>query len=130
MTQEEKAKAYDYAVAYAKSELDCMDEDYRCVNITKDDVISMYAKLFPELREDKDVKLNRKLIYGLRSLMRLGNNTFAGADIEDCIDYLERLKAEESVLSEINVEYGDNVDFSNEAISFIYGGDGLSLIHI
>ena len=95
MTQEEKAKAYDDAVAHAKRVLDGLAEDYRCDCVTKDDVRFQYSTLFPlekDLKEDEDTLANRKLIYGLKCFIRQGKNTFAGTDIGDLIDYLERVK--------------------------------------
>lgn len=90
MTIEEKAKAYDDAVTHAKKVLDGLAEDYLCTHMTKDDVRYQYSQLFPELREDEDTMVNRKLIYGLKSLLQQGKETFAGADIEDLIYYLEK----------------------------------------
>ena len=95
MTDTEKAKAYDEAVAYAKRVLDCLAEDYRCTCMTKDDIINQYSRLFPHeeaFQDDEDSFACRKLIYGLRSLIQQGKETFAGADIEDLIDYLEKKK--------------------------------------
>lgn len=95
MTIEEKAKAYDNAVNYAKEVLDGLAEDYRCTYMTKDSIMYHYSKLFPnekEFRDDEDSFANRKLIYGLKSLLQQGKETFAGADIEDLIYYLENKK--------------------------------------
>ena len=97
MTIEEKAKAYDDAVNYAKEVLDGLAEDYRCTYMTKDSIMYHYSKLFPnekEFRDDEDSFANRKLIYGLKSLLQQGKETFAGADIEDLIYYLERKTSE------------------------------------
>ena len=93
MTDTEKAKAYDEAVAYAKRVLDCLAEDYRCTHMTKDDIINQYSRLFPHeeaFQDDEDSFAYRKLIYGLKSLIQQGKETFAGADITDLIDYLEK----------------------------------------
>lgn len=95
MTDTEKAKAYDDAVAYAKRVLDCLAEDYRCTHMTKDDIINQYSRLFPHeeaFQDDEDSFACRKLIYGLKSLLQQGKETFAGADITDLIDYLEKKK--------------------------------------
>lgn len=93
MTDTEKAKAYDEAVAYAKRVLDGLAEDYRCTHMTKDDIINQYSRLFPNeeaFQDDEDSFACRKLIYGLKSLIQQGKETFAGADITDLIDYLEK----------------------------------------
>lgn len=93
MTDTEKAKAYDEAVAYAKRVLDGLAEDYRCTHMTKDDIINQYSRLFPHeeaFQDDEDSFAYRKLIYGLKSLLQQGKETFAGADITDLIDYLEK----------------------------------------
>lgn len=93
MTDTEKAKAYDEAVAYAKRVLDGLAEDYRCTHMTKDDIINQYSRLFPHeeaFQDDEDSFAYRKLIYGLKSLIQQGKETFAGADITDLIDYLEK----------------------------------------
>lgn len=93
MTTEEKAKAYDDAVNYAKQVLDGLAEDYRCTYMTKDHIRNHYSKLFPNevaFRDDEDSFANRKLIYGLKSLLQQGKETFAGVDIEDLIYYLEK----------------------------------------
>ena len=95
MTDTEKAKAYDEAVAYAKRILDGLAEDYRCTHMTKDDIKNQYSRLFPHeeaFQDDEDSFACRKLIYGLKSLIQQGKETFAGADITDLIDYLERKK--------------------------------------
>ncbi|MBP5456542.1 MAG: hypothetical protein J6Y37_08580 [Paludibacteraceae bacterium] len=95
MTDTEKAKAYDEAVAYAKRVLDGLAEDYRCTHMTKDDIKNQYSRLFPHeeaFQDDEDSFACRKLIYGLKSLIQQGKETFAGADITDLIDYLERKK--------------------------------------
>lgn len=102
MTVEEKALAYDEAVARAKRTLDCLAEDYLCTHMTKDDVRYQYAQLFPEFREDEDTMMMRKLIYGLQTLLKQGKETFAGADIEDLLDYLER---ESNKKDESKVDY-------------------------
>ena len=97
MTIEEKAKAYDDAVNYAKEVLDGLAEDYRCTYMTKDNIRDQYSRMFPseeEFRDSEDSFANRKLIYGLKSLLQQGKETFAGADIEDLIDYLERKESE------------------------------------
>ena len=94
-TIEEKAKAYDESVAYAKRVLDDLAEDYRCTHMTKDDIKNQYSRLFPHedaFRDDEDSFVRRKLIYGLRSLIQQGKETFAGADIGDLINYLEKKK--------------------------------------
>lgn len=96
----EKAKAYDDAVEYAKRVLDGLSEDYLCTHMTKDDIRNQYSRLFPNeaaFQDDEDSFANRKLIYGLKSLLQQGKETFAGADIEDLIYYLEKKKPENVV---------------------------------
>ena len=93
MTQEEKAKAYDEAVDYAKRSLSRLSEDYRCEILTKDGIRYNYSKLFPgeeEFRTDSNEWLKMKLIVGLESLLKQGKETFAGADIEAMIEYLKK----------------------------------------
>lgn len=107
MTIEEKAKAYDDAVNYAKEVLDGLAEDYRCTYMTKDAIRNQYSRMFPNevaFHDDEDSFANRKLIYGLKSLLQQGKETFAGADIEDLIDYLERKKSEKVVGVTVNGE--------------------------
>ena len=103
----EKAKAYDDAVEYAKRVLDGLSEDYLCTHMTKDDIRNQYSRLFPNeaaFQDDEDSFANRKLIYGLKSLLQQGKETFAGADIEDLIYYLERKKPENVVSVKANNE--------------------------
>ena len=117
MTIEEKAKAYDDAVNYAKEALDGLAEDYRCTYMTKDSIMYHYSKLFPneeEFRDDEDSFANRKLIYGLKSLLQQGKETFAGADIEDLIYYLERKKSGKVDSVTVN---GTPVPMENKAVN-------------
>jgi len=117
MTHEEKAKAYDDAVTYAKKVLDGLAEDYRCTYMTKDNIRDQYSRLFPNevaFRDDEDSFANRKLIYGLKSLLQQGKETFAGADIEDLIYYLERKTSGKIVGVTLN---GTPVPTENNAVN-------------
>ena len=101
MTDTEKAKAYDDAVNHAKKALDGLAEDYHCSHLTKDDIRYQYSRLFPNedaFRDDEDSFACRKLIYGLKSLIQQGKETFAGVDIDDLIRYLEEKKEREPMI--------------------------------
>jgi hypothetical protein len=117
MTIEEKAKAYDDAVTQAKRVLDGLAEDYRCTYMTKDDIRNQYSRLFPNevtFQDDEDSFANRKLIYGLKSLLQQGKETFAGVDIEDLINYLERKTSGKIVGVTLN---GTPVPTENNAVN-------------
>lgn len=71
----------------AKKTLDSLDENYRCHELTKDDIRGIYARLFPELDETEEEKIRKALIFAVRDWDYVN-----GIESKKVIAYLENLK--------------------------------------
>lgn len=86
MTQKEKARAYDEAVKKVKDYYEGKTKMYS-------DVDKTLNLLFPELKEDKDEKIRKSIISGLKYLeTEFGWDAVGDVDILDAYDWLEKQK--------------------------------------
>ena len=90
MTQEEKAKAYDEALALMK---DCApDKDgYICVRP---------CDIFPELKESEDEKIRKAILDYLTIMWGNSQDDVCGIHVEDAISWLEKQKPINPTLKE------------------------------
>jgi len=106
MTQEEKAKAYDKAIEYAKDLLQHTDENYVCKDYHKKDMEYLFRNLFPELKESEDERIKGKIIDILKKSP--GCCWYGQKEKDDCIAYLEKQKEQKTTEWNIhNAKKGD-----------------------
>lgn len=98
MTQEEKAKAYDEALALAKRLIsnNCTEVEKLCLEC-----------IFPELKESEDERIRKWL---LECVENLSNGNFIEVSKQDVLSYLEKQKEQPSLppnLDKAAEEYAD-----------------------
>ena len=72
----------------AKKTLDSLDENYRCHELTKDDIRIIYSRLFPELAESE----NERIIKTLQEYVKNRNWPLNGPTQAEALAWLEKQK--------------------------------------
>ena len=72
----------------AKKTLDSLDENYRCHELTKDDIRGIYSRLFPELAESED----ERIIKTLQEYVKNRNWPLNGPTQDEALAWLEKQK--------------------------------------
>lgn len=76
----------------AKKTLDSLDENYRCHELTKDDIRIIYSRLFPELAESEDERIRKELIFFLKKEIPQCSIKEHADKLNEFVSYLEKQK--------------------------------------
>lgn len=94
MKQEEKARAYDEALAKAKEQY-----NYPCMR----SCMGILEEIFPELKESEDEKIRKELIRSFKSLNTI--KVWNGIERTDIIAWLEKQAEQKSAWSRDDEQY-------------------------
>lgn len=94
----------------AKKTLDSLDENYRCHELTKDDIRSIYSRLFPELAESEDERIRKELIFFLEEEIPQCSIKEHADKLKAFVSYLEKQKEQKQI---------DNPNTQNIIKSFV-----------
>ena len=90
----------------AKKTLDSLDENYRCHELTKDDIRGIYSRLFPELAESDEEKIRKALIFAVRDWDYVN-----GIESKKVIAYLESLKEAQDISANFEKAEKEKTEF-------------------
>ena len=113
----------------AKKTLDSLDENYRCHELTKDDIRVIYSRLFPELAESEDERIRKELIFFLKKEIPQCSIKEHADKLKAFVSYLESLKEPKAVDISANFEKAEKEkkDFvTNEFIRCIKKVEGFN----
>ena len=94
----------------AKKTLDSLDENYRCHELTKDDIRIIYSRLFPELAESEDERIRKELIFFLKKEIPQCSIKEHADKLNTFVSYLEKQKEQKQI---------DNPNTQNIIKSFV-----------
>lgn len=81
----------------ARKTLDSLDENYRCHELTKDDIRVIYSRLFPELAESEDERIRKELIFFLKKEIPQCSIKEHADKLKAFVSYLEKQKEPQAV---------------------------------
>lgn len=95
----------------AKKTLDSLDENYRCHELTKDDIRIIYSRLFPELAESEDERIRKELIFFLKKEIPQCSIKEHADKLKAFVSYLESLKEAQDVSANFEKAEKEKKDF-------------------